>query len=92
MIGFGVSVGPLPWVIISDILPDVAIGIAVLANWLSCFAIGIGFPPVVESLGIAWGFIIYGAISLTGTLFVAFFVKETKGKNEAEIGVLYGSK
>jgi hypothetical protein len=35
VLGFGLSLDPLPWVYISDILPDMGIAIAALTNWLA---------------------------------------------------------
>jgi len=89
IIGFGLSLGPIPWVYISDILPDVALGFAILSNWAAVFVIGLGFPYIAKYWGMPTGFFIFAACSLVGTIFVLFFVKETKGKSEAEITAMF---
>lgn len=90
MIGFGLSVGPLPWVYMADILPDVGLGVAALANWLTVFLIGMAFPPIASAIGTAQAFFIFTGLSLLGTIFIFIWCKETKGKNQSEINAMFG--
>jgi len=88
---FGLSLGPLPWVYISDILSDMGIGNVALANWVSVFVIGLVFPSVADS-GMGYAFILFAMCSLLGTAFMIFNVKETTGKSEAEISAMFRYK
>lgn len=89
MIAFGLAVGPIPWIYISDILPDIAVGVAVLANWASAFIIGLTFQPLVDAIGLQWGFFIFGICSIVGAVFGLIVMKETKGKSKVEIEELF---
>lgn len=90
MIGFGLSVGPLPWVYMADILPDVGLGVAALANWLAVFVIGMAFPPIASAFGTAQAFFIFTGLTLLGTIFIFIWCKETKGKSQSEIAAMFG--
>lgn len=87
--GFGFTIGPAPWIYIADILPDVAIGMAVLGNWVSTFIIGLGFPAVAGHLGMGGGFLVFAVLSAVGTVYMFFNIKETKGKSQAEIADMF---
>lgn len=91
MIAFGLSAGPVPWVYIADILPDMAVGVAVLANWMSAFVIGLGFTPVVNGLGLQWGFWIFAIITIIGVAFGVVVMKETKGKSKVQIDDMFAN-
>lgn len=89
MIAFGLAVGPIPWIYIADILPDIAVGVAVLANWVSAFVIGLTFQPIVDAIHLQWGFFIFGICSIIGAVFGLIVMKETKGKSKAEIEEMF---
>jgi len=89
IIGFGFTIGPAPWIYIADILPDLAIGIAVLGNWASTFIIGLGFPTLADKLGMGGGFLVFAVLSAIGTLYMITNIKETKGKSSAEIAEMF---
>jgi len=87
--GFGFTIGPAPWIYIADILPDIAIGIAVLGNWASTFIIGLGFPAVAAKLHMGGGFLVFAVLSAIGTIYMVINIKETKGKSSAEIAEMF---
>lgn len=41
---FGMSLGPIVWIYIAEILPDKGVGIAVFTNWMCVLVIGLFFP------------------------------------------------
>lgn len=94
ILAFGFSVGPVPWVYIADILPDIAIGFAVLGNWASTFIISLVFPIISgpDALGMGGGMIVFAVASALGAIFMAVAVKETKGKSEAEISLIFSKE
>ena len=86
---FAISVGPVTWVVISEIFPtqlrgtamSVATGVLWLMNWI----ITQTFPIAIDRIGSASTFLIYAAMAFLSLLFVAFALPETKGKSLEEI-------
>jgi len=86
---YAVTLAPVTWVLISEIFPNKvrskAISVAVGALWIASFALTYSFPlinRVFGSSGTFWG---YGAVCMLGSLFIFFFVPETKGRTLEEI-------
>lgn len=79
------TIGPLVWLLLSEIFPlkirSLAIGISVLVLWLSNAVVSLGFPVVVEDLGIAPTFFIFVVLGLFALGFVYKFVPETRGRS-----------
>lgn len=86
---FAASLGPIPWVIISEIFPTktrgVAVSIAVLILWVSVYLVTQFFPILLESIGGAFTFWIFMVNAVILVLFVWKVVPETKGKTLEEI-------
>ena len=86
---FAISLGPIAWLIISEIYPlkirGVAMSIATFSNWLFNFIIAITFLSLVQALGAATAFWIYASLGIAGWFFCFFFVPETKGRTLEEI-------
>lgn len=86
---FAASLGPIPWVIISEIFPTktrgVAVSIAVLILWVSVYLVTQFFPILLESIGGAFTFWIFMVNAVILVLFVWKLVPETKGKTLEEI-------
>lgn len=86
---FAMSLGPVTWVIISEVFPNrirgTAIAIAVASLWIACFALTYTFPMLNRGLGAAATFWIYAGICIVGFLFVKSQLPETKGRTLEEI-------
>ena len=86
---YAIGLGPIPWVVISEIYPLVirAHGIAVMTflSWLSNFLVVYTFPRFIASWGAAWTFAIYTAISLIAFWIFYRIIPETKGKSLEEV-------
>ena len=86
---FAIGLGPITWVILSEIFPlkirGKAIGIALFANWLFNYIIAFTFLILIQKLGISGTFLLYGIITLAALFFIYFFIPETKGKSLEEI-------
>ncbi|KAJ1929496.1 Bifunctional purine biosynthesis protein PurH [Tieghemiomyces parasiticus] len=85
---FGIGLGPIPWLIVSELFPTNAVGaassVAIGANYLCNFIIAMVFPKVAEALG-NYGFVPYAIIGLVCAVIIFMFVPETKGKSLEEI-------
>ncbi|MBN2650784.1 MAG: sugar porter family MFS transporter [Spirochaetales bacterium] len=86
---FAMALGPLPWIIISEIFPTkvrgAAMSVATFFLWLACYAVTQLFPIFVDKLGNIGTFLIFSFFSLLGLLFAIFVIPETKGKSLEEI-------
>ncbi|XP_073052916.1 sugar transporter ERD6-like 6 [Primulina eburnea] len=88
ILSFSLGMGPIPWLIMSEILPikikSLGGSVATLANWFVSWVITMTAP-----LLLAWSsggtFFIYMIVSLFTLAFVAIWVPETKGKTLEEI-------
>ena len=86
---FAMAMGPIPWIVISEIFPGRIRGrassVGVLAIWVACFVVAQTFPSLHEALGPAVTFWIYSACSLGSLVFVLAVIPETKGKTLEQI-------
>jgi len=92
---FALSVGPVTWVILSEIFPSRirgrAMAIATVCLWVANYIVSQTFPMMDENQWLlarfhhAFPFWIYGAFSVILLGFVWRFVPETKGKTLEEI-------
>ena len=92
---FALSVGPVTWVILSEVFPTRirgrAMGIATVCLWLANLLVSQTFPMMDKSDWLtrtfhhAFPFWLYGSLCLVAIAFVATLVPETKGKSLEEI-------
>jgi sugar porter (SP) family MFS transporter len=86
---FAISLGPIFWLIISEIYPlrvrGRAMSIATFANWLSNMVIGFTFPLLIVALGAPVTFWFYALIGIVALVFSYLLVPETKGRTLEEI-------
>ncbi|MGE0415745.1 MAG: sugar porter family MFS transporter [Acetobacteraceae bacterium] len=84
VMAFAVSMGPLPYVLMSELFPlslrGPGMGIASAAAWGVNVVVSLTFPVLVEALGVALVFGLYGLISFAALLFVIALVPETRGR------------
>jgi len=93
---FGLSVGPVPWVILSEIYPTAirgrALGLATFFLWLADYAVTQTFPMMdakdswfVQRFNHAFPFYIYAGFCLALIVVLWRLVPETKGRSLEEI-------
>ncbi|KAL2504087.1 Sugar transporter ERD6-like 6 [Abeliophyllum distichum] len=88
VVAFSLGMGPIPWLIMSEILPikikGLAGSVATLANWFLSWVITMTAPLLLDwSSGGTFTF--YMLMCAFTVLFVAIWVPETKGKTLEEI-------
>lgn len=80
---FAMSLGPVGWIIVSEILPlkirGLAMSICTVANFAFNFIVVLSFLPLIEFIGEAFTFWTFAAITVLCLLFTYFLVPETKG-------------
>lgn len=95
---FAVALGPIPWILCSEIFPTRvrgrAMSVATFTIWTSCYIVAQTFPMLNDSpaVGPACTFWIYAACSLVALVFVFFMVPETKGRSLEEIEATLGGR
>lgn len=81
---FNLSIGPIMWVIFSEVFPNsvrsVALPVAALVQTISSWSIQQFFPWQLDNMGVASIFFMYAAIGLAGLVVMYFILPETKGK------------
>lgn len=86
---FAISLGPLTFVVVSEIFPTNirgrAMSVAIFFLWLSVYIVSQTFPMLVDGIGEAYTFGIYMITSVMAFLFIWSVVPETKGKTLEEI-------
>jgi len=86
---FAISLGPIFWLIIAEIYPlkirGRAMSLATMFSWICNLAVALTFLILIQKLGRAGTFWMYGAICIAGWFFCYFFVPETKGRSLEEI-------
>ena len=87
--GFGVSLGPVMWVLFSELFPNRIRGIAIsfvgLINSAVSFIVQLVFPWELENLGNSMTFLIYGLFAIAGLVLVLRVLPETKGRSLEEL-------
>src|SRR5262245_17240205 len=90
---FAFSLGPIVWLMISEIYPlrnrAQAVAVSTAANWGANFVVSLTFPILTARLGSAATFFTYSAFGVLTLLFVIARVPETKGKTLEEISRLW---
>ena len=84
---FTISVGPVGWVVCSEIMTMNGFFIANLVNWACLGVVIAAFPFMIqpEALGIPGSFWTLAGVALIAFFFVLKFVPETKGMDKSEI-------
>ncbi|MFC4986400.1 MULTISPECIES: sugar porter family MFS transporter [Saliphagus] len=86
---FAISLGPVFWLMISEIYPlhirGTAEGVASVTNWGANFVVGLTFLPMVDLIGEGYSFWILGAFCVLAFYFIYTRVPETMNRSLEEI-------
>uniref|UniRef100_A0A670YAY8 Solute carrier family 2, facilitated glucose transporter member 8 n=1 Tax=Pseudonaja textilis TaxID=8673 RepID=A0A670YAY8_PSETE len=87
--GFALGWGPIPWLVMSEIFPlrarGIASGACVLTNWLMAFLVTKEFHDLTVLLTPYGTFWLFSSTCLLNVIFTIVCVPETKGKSLEEI-------
>ncbi len=93
---FAISLGPVVWILLSEIFPmgvrGRAMGLALVVNWLANYFVSLSFLPLVDAFGQGQTFLLYAGISLFALWFIYRKVPETKEKSFEEIQKFWRKK
>jgi SP family arabinose:H+ symporter-like MFS transporter len=86
---YAATLGPVTWVLLSEIFPNLirgyAMGLATLSLWIANFFTTASFPLLKKAFGLPVTFMIHAAICFVYFLFIRSKIPETKGKSLEEI-------
>ena len=86
---FAFAMGPIPWVVISEIFPNKirgrAASIATSTLWTGTLVVTFTFLSLIHALGVSGTFAIYAVLSILTFVFIWRKVPETKGKTLEQI-------
>jgi MFS transporter, SP family, galactose:H+ symporter len=89
---FAFSMGPIVWLMISEIFPNRAraraAALATAANWMANFFVSLTFP-ILRSLMGPTLFLLYAAMAVAAMIFVAGWVPETRGRSLEDISRMW---
>ena len=87
--GFAISLGPIMWVLFSELFPNQVRGLAIsfvgLINSAVSFSVQLVFPWELQTFGNSVTFLIYGVFAIVGLLIIMRLLPETKGKSLEEL-------
>ena len=93
---FAMAMGPIPWIVISEIFPSRirgrAASVGVLTLWIGIFLVSLTFPWLMVTIGLTATYFIYAGCSLVSFLFVVLVMPETKGRTLEEIERSWGHR
>lgn len=86
---YAMTLGPVTWVLLSEIFPNRVRGIAMatctFALWVGSCTLTFAFPSMNAALGCSGSFWIYAAICLCGFIYFLRTCPETKGRSLEEL-------
>jgi len=86
---FAISLGPVMWVLFSELFPNRIRGLAIsfvgLINSAVSFSVQLIFPWELQNLGNSLTFLIYGLFAIVGLILLMRLLPETKGKSLEEL-------
>ena len=89
---FAFTLGPVVWVLISEMYPPEIRGRAISLSssvlWMATFLV-ILFSPYILEYGAVFNFILFGIMNIAGFFFCLYFLPETKGKTLEQMKILW---
>ncbi|XP_049542411.1 facilitated trehalose transporter Tret1 isoform X1 [Anopheles darlingi] len=89
VLGFSLGFGPIPWLMMGEILPGKirgsAASVATAFNWSCTFVVTKTFADITAAIGNHGAFWMFGSVCIIGLLFVIMYVPETQGKSLEDI-------
>lgn len=93
---FAVSLGPVMWVLFSELFPNAIRGTAIsfvgFINSAISFLVQFVFPWELATLGSSGTFLLYGIFALIGLVFIWRLLPETKGRSLEELEAILVKK
>ena len=89
IVAFGMSWGPVMWVMLGEMFPNqargAALAVAGFSQWITNFAVTMTFPIFLAHIGLGGAYALYAGFALLSFFIVRAAVRETKGKTLEEM-------
>lgn len=89
LLGYAIGWGPITWLLMSEVLPLVARGVAsglcVTVSWLTAFMLTHVFTHLVDNYGLYVPYLCFMVVCVLCLLFNAVCIPETRGRSLEEI-------
>jgi SP family arabinose:H+ symporter-like MFS transporter len=89
---YAASLGPVSWVVISEIFPNKmrskAMSLTIVGLWTSNFLVTLTFPAILNRLGGGVAFLFFDVMCVLLLVFIVFKVPETKGRSLEELEII----
>ena len=89
IIAFGMSWGPVMWVMLGEMFPNqirgAALAVAGFSQWGTNFLVTITFPVFLKVIGLGGAYGLYAGFALLSFFFVKAAIRETKGRTLEEM-------
>jgi MFS family permease len=89
VIAFGISWGPVMWVLLGEMFPNrlrgAALAVSGATNWIANFIVTVSFLPLTKLIGFGGTYAIFTAAGVVSLFFAFFAVRETKGRTLEEM-------
>jgi sugar porter (SP) family MFS transporter len=86
---FAIGLGPVFWLLISEIYPvkirGQAMSVATMANWIANFVVAISFLTLLSAIGNAGTFFLFAGLSVVAVVYFQRQVPETKNRSLQDI-------
>ena len=94
-VAYSLGMGPLPWVLNSELFAreakSTSSSLGAASNWLCSFLV-VKFAPSLEAaVGTGPTYLSFAVLAAAGTFLIVIAVPETKGRTEEEVAALWGS-
>lgn len=95
MISFGLSWGPVPWAMPSEIFPSSlrakGVALSTCSNWGNNFIIGLITPALIDDTGYGT-YVFFAVFCLLSGVWTYFFVPETAGRTLEEMDAVFNDR
>jgi SP family sugar:H+ symporter-like MFS transporter len=89
IVAFGMSWGPVMWVMLGEMFPNqvrgAALAVAGFSQWATNFLVTITFPLFLNVIGLGGAYGLYALFALLSFFFVRRAIRETKGRTLEEM-------
>jgi MFS family permease len=85
VVSFGIGLGSILFIYMTETVPAVGIGVAMAGQWLTSAIVAVIVPSCLKKFGVFWVFGFFMVCQAATVLFIQVYCIETVGKSKEEI-------
>ena len=82
---FANSIGPITWIYSSLVMSDKGLAFAIATNWTVAGFLVLGFPFLINGIGLAYSFLIFAFLNIVGAIYFALDMVDSTGLSKQEL-------